>query len=210
MATKEVFGGSIVIYNNIMTEEQAKKVIATYEEVAATKGSNRVFEGAHIGAEGVPGGNFRSNLIMPIEPDPSIDEEWNHKLAEATDFVRERLAACVRDYSKQFDIEIAYDEGLQLLKYGPGKQYKAHADQGPGMMHRILSGVMYLNPTEYEGGSTYFVHHDVNVHPNTISLALFPANYAYLHQAKPVMSGTKYAIVTWFGMNDHIGGFHDH
>lgn len=206
-ATKEIFGGAIAIYKNIMTSEQAKKLIDTYESVSADPQSQTTLVGAGVGKENKDGGNVRSNLLMVIDPMPDNDEEWNLKLIDATSFVRERIAACVRDYSEEFGIEIAYDEGLQLLKYGPGKQYKAHMDQGPGMMYRMLSGVLYLNPTEYEGGSTYFLHHDVNVHPETISLALFPANYAYLHQAKPVMTGTKYAIVTWFGMNDIYGDF---
>jgi hypothetical protein len=206
-ATKEIFGGAIAIYNNIMTQEQAKKIINTYEEVSQDPDSQTTFVGAGVGAHNQDGGNVRSNLVMVIDPMPDNYEEWNQKLSDASGFVRERISACVRDYSQQFGIEIAYDEGLQLLKYGPGKQYRAHADQGPGMMYRVLSGVLYLNPTEYEGGSTYFLNYDVNVHPETISLALFPANYAYMHQAKPVMLGTKYAIVTWFGAPDIPGEF---
>ena len=114
-------------------------------------------------------------------------------------FIKEKLSICVRHYSSKYGVEIAFDEGLQLLKYGPGKQYKPHTDYGPGAEHRVLSGLIYLNPGEYLGGGTYFTNFDYLVDPQTPTLALFPSNYAYQHAARPVFDGFKYAIVTWFG-----------
>jgi predicted 2-oxoglutarate/Fe(II)-dependent dioxygenase YbiX len=195
--TKDIFGGAIAIYNDIFTKEQAAEIIAAYEAIDQDVTSQVSFQGAKVG-QGHDGGTVRSNQVMAIDS-CDIVSKTAKDMQTATELIRDRLGASVRDYCDSFDLHIAFDEGLQLLKYGPGKQYKAHCDRGPGHEYRTLSAVMYLNPSEYEGGSTYFVHHDVNIHPQTPSIALFPSDYAYLHQAKPVISGTKYAVVTWLG-----------
>jgi hypothetical protein len=118
---------------------------------------------------------------------------------QADSYIREIFVSCVNYYIEKYQVPINFDEGFQLLKYGPGKEYKPHADYGPGHEHRIVSGIIYLNPWEYEGGGTYFVNFKKNIKPKTPSIAIFPSNYAYLHTAKAVLSGKKYAIVTWMG-----------
>ena len=195
--TVSIFGGAIAIYNDIFTKDQALAIIQAYEAIDQDPNSTVCYQGAMVG-QGHDGGDVRSNQVMAIDA-CDIMSDTAKDMEEATGLIRDRLGAAVRDYCERFSLQIAFDEGLQLLKYGPGKQYKPHCDRGPGHEFRTLSAVMYLNPSDYEGGSTYFVHHDVNVHPATPSVALFPSDYSYLHQAKPVIAGTKYAVVTWLG-----------
>lgn len=196
--TVDTVGGAIQIFNNVFTKEEAQDLIRIFEEHAADKDCPVELSPASVGYKQEHGGLVRSNLTANVELSPEEYENFPI-LKEAIDLIRERFASCIRYYSEHFDIPIAYDEGLQLLKYGPGKEYKPHADQGPGHEHRVVSGIIYLNPDEYEGGGTYFLHYDVNLHPQTPSIAVFPSNYAYLHRAKAVLNGTKYALVTWLG-----------
>jgi predicted 2-oxoglutarate/Fe(II)-dependent dioxygenase YbiX len=82
-----------------------------------------------------------------------------------------------------------------MLRYKGGQQYKAHAD-GTTADGRSVSAIVYLN-NDYEGGEVEFVNFGVKIKPEPGMLLLFPSNYPYTHIAHPVISGTKYAIVTW-------------
>jgi predicted 2-oxoglutarate/Fe(II)-dependent dioxygenase YbiX len=105
----------------------------------------------------------------------------------------------VNDYRQHFNIEINQDEGLNMLRYEQTNKYDFHVDAYWGS-YRVLSGLIYLNPDDYQGGETFFKYFDVKVKPEKPSIVLFPSNYVYLHAAMPVEEGVKYILVTW--MND--------
>jgi predicted 2-oxoglutarate/Fe(II)-dependent dioxygenase YbiX len=54
--------------------------------------------------------------------------------------------------------------------------------------------VLYVNDN-YEGGEIYFPRFDLEVKPEAGDLVIFPSTYIYEHASKPIISGTKYAIV---------------
>lgn len=110
--------------------------------------------------------------------------------------IRPYMYECVKKYTSYYDIDVYSDEGLNLLKYESHDKYNFHTDHGPGLS-RAVSGLIYLNPGEYQGGGTTFKHFNYTVNPDSPSLVLFPSNYPYLHAADPVTSGVKYIIVTW-------------
>ena len=59
----------------------------------------------------------------------------------------------------------------------------------------MLSSVGYLNDN-YEGGELFFDKLNLKIKPKAGDLYLFPSAYIYSHAAMPVISGTKYSIVT--------------
>ena len=61
---------------------------------------------------------------------------------------------------------------------------------------RSVSAICYLND-DYEGGELEFVNFKLKIKPQAGMMILFPSNFAYMHIAHPVTSGTKYAMVTW-------------
>lgn len=133
---------------------------------------------------------YRSATLIDISAVFSNDIEW---------FV---IAKKIWEYGNQYAIEnlISFSnmEYLQFLHYKKNDGfYKKHVDAGPGSIDRIFSAVLYLNDIE-KGGETYFNKFDVSVHPKKGRLALFPANYAYEHEAKTPISNEKNVIVTWF------------
>jgi hypothetical protein len=195
----ETVAGVIDIYSGIFTKEISKKIIELFESADSNPLCPLSYSDARVGLND-HGGSIRSNLVMGIEEhNDKNGDECNCSLNEIILFIREKLSTFVRYYSSKYDIDIAFDEGLQVLKYSPGKQYKPHTDYGPGAEHRVLSGLIYMNPGEYLGGGTHFVNFDYTIDPKEPALALFPSNYAYQHSARPVFDGYKYAIVTWFG-----------
>lgn len=101
------------------------------------------------------------------------------------------------EYGKKYNAAFSAIEPIQMLHYPAGTGfYKPHADSGPGML-RIFSAILYLNDVE-NGGETYFNHFDISVKPKAGRLVLFPANYIYMHEARPLSDSDKYVIVTWF------------
>jgi Rps23 Pro-64 3,4-dihydroxylase Tpa1-like proline 4-hydroxylase len=88
-----------------------------------------------------------------------------------------------------------YHEQYQLLKYASGQKYSSHYD-GSSFNGRFISVVCYLNDG-YEGGSLFFKNQNVTIKPQKGDVVLFPSNYAFVHESLPVVSGTKYSLVTW-------------
>jgi len=128
-------------------------------------------------------------------------------LAISKEKIRPIMYDCVKKYCSYYDIHVASDEGLGLLKYESYDKYEFHTDYGPGM-NRTVSCLIYLNPREYEGGGTTFKHFNYTIDPDKPSLALFPSNYPYLHAADAVSKGKKYIIVTW--MTDQFNNLMGH
>ncbi len=168
--------------------------------------------------------SLASELVRMFDEDPSIN--WDKSLVSSHgheneartskqfNFEREMPIACsrvksifvecVNEYIKEFNVNITQDEGISLLKYDEANKYDYHID-ADWTIYRITSALIYLNPSEYEGGETHFDIMNVSIKPDKPSLVLFPSNYAYSHSAMPVTKGTKYIFVTW--MNDLPGGF---
>jgi predicted 2-oxoglutarate/Fe(II)-dependent dioxygenase YbiX len=106
------------------------------------------------------------------------------------------LAASSIPYTERYSIcEGIWHEPYTMLKYASGQEYKGHYDGHTGA-GRHISAICYLN-NEFEGGEIEFPHHNVRIKPEPGMLILFPSNFSFLHVAKPVSSGTKYALVTW-------------
>lgn len=204
--------GVVQIYENWLSDEQANNLIQLAETIHKEEVIPHRFEQAGIGKLQANGGDIRSNRLMPITNIARVPQEsgefrtalQNNKqnlylqMQNAVNLISEKLVQSVNDYRQEHEIDIGFDEGLTLLKYESGQYYKPHCDYA-AHNPRYLSALILLNPTEYEGGGTHFVHFDEEVKPTSPSLVLFPSNYAYSHTALPVDSGTKYAIVTWLG-----------
>lgn len=143
------------------------------------------------------GGNGPGNLKTYIRSSESVDLfRVDNKLAEET---RYHLTQCIKDYCSMFDIEVRNDEGFGVLKYESYDKYEYHVDSG-WETYRVVSALIYLNPTQYTGGETHFKHFNIGVKPEEPSIVLFPSNFSYLHAAMPIKSGKKYILVTW--LND--------
>lgn len=196
--TIDILGPCLEYFNNIITEEEAKFIIEAAEFYNDDKNHPWKYESATVGNLAIIDKFVRSNKTMFLkETDASKDTSY-----QAVEIIKQAVSKAVRYYTHKHNFQIEADEGFILLKYKTGTEYKPHYDSGIGkpFCDRTLSMVMYLNPEEYTGGETYFTNFDVSVNPKNIGLVLFPSNYAYTHQAMPVKSGTKYAVVTWLRM----------
>lgn len=151
-----------------------------------------------VGINGHTDQEVRTSYSMPFE----------REMPFAAEKVKSIMVACVNDYMNYFNINVTQDEGLDLLRYEINNKYDYHIDSD-WTMYRTVSMLIYLNPSDYEGGETHFEHFDINVKPEGPSVVIFPSNYIYRHSARPVTNGVKYVLVTWgndlpVGMNQNI------
>lgn len=107
---------------------------------------------------------------------------------------------------------VTHGEGIQVLHYGPGAEYKPHYDyfdpKEPGTPTILLRGgqrvgtvVMYLNTPE-RGGATTFPDIGLEVAPQKGNAVFF--SYAQplpstrtLHGGAPVIAGEKWIATKW-------------
>ena len=105
-------------------------------------------------------------------------------------------------------------EGLQMLRYEPGQEYKAHFDwfntDNPGSATHLKRGgqrvgttVVYLAAPE-AGGGTHFTSSGIEVFPNPGGAIFFAdvdlfgePDKRTLHAGKPVIQGTKIVLTYW-------------
>ena len=103
-------------------------------------------------------------------------------------------------------------EGLQVLHYGPGAEYKPHHDYfdpsepgTPTMLRRggqrVGTVVVYLNEPE-QGGATYFPETGLRIQPRRGNAVFFryaqpQAHTLTLHGGDPVLRGEKWIATKW-------------
>jgi hypothetical protein len=100
-----------------------------------------------------------------------------------------------KDYSSSFGITFSDHDNYQILKYGVGQKFTNHIDDSL-KHHRRISTVYYVNE-DYEGGEILFPRFNIQYKPKANEMLLFPSTYVYNHSVSPVISGTRYAIVSW-------------
>ncbi len=119
--------------------------------------------------------------------------------------IEARLAALV-------NWPVAHGEGLQILRYRPGAEYRPHHDYfdpshsgTPRILERggqrVGTLVMYLNTPE-SGGATTFPEVGLEVAPVRGNAVFFSYNRAHpstktLHGGAPVLAGEKWVATKW-------------
>ncbi|MCR8844929.1 2OG-Fe(II) oxygenase [Paenibacillus sp. SC116] len=110
--------------------------------------------------------------------------------------------------SQIMSIPIEHGDGLQVLQYTPGQEYKPHHDffaeaSRASTNNRISTLVMYLNDVE-EGGETTFPMLNLSVYPNKGTAVYFEyfydnqeLNESTLHAGTPVIKGEKWVATMW-------------
>lgn len=105
-------------------------------------------------------------------------------------------------------IPVAHGEGLHILNYKPGQEYKEHFDyfaatSKSAANNRICTVILYLNDVE-EGGETYFPKLNLSVLPKKGSAVYFEYFYTNqelneltLHGGAPVVQGEKWIATQW-------------
>jgi hypothetical protein len=100
---------------------------------------------------------------------------------------------------------------MSFRKWVPGDYQSAHSDIGRpdgevmftqrhsslSLHHNDFATVTYLNG-DFEGGEIYFEHYGVQIIPRPGLMIAFPSSHQYMHGVKPVISGNRYVITSFW------------
>jgi prolyl 4-hydroxylase len=125
-----------------------------------------------------------------------------------TDVKNNILTRVEKRVSAIMGIPIEHGEGLHILNYRPGQEYKEHLDyfaptSKAAKNNRISTLVLYLNDVE-EGGTTFFPKLNLTVCPQKGMAVYFEyfyndpiLNELTLHAGAPVVKGEKWIATQW-------------
>ncbi len=125
-----------------------------------------------------------------------------------TDIKNDILERVERRVSTIMGIPMEHGEGLHVLNYKPGQEYKEHFDyfaptSKAASNNRIATLVLYLNDVE-EGGSTFFPKLNFSMYPQKGMAVYFEyfyndqlLNELTLHGGAPVVKGEKWIATQW-------------
>jgi predicted 2-oxoglutarate/Fe(II)-dependent dioxygenase YbiX len=131
-------------------------------------------------------------------------DKQEQKLVDMYNAVYHRQLQAVTHYCSIFNIgELKYWESTNFVKYGVGQHFAQHVDHGYSY-NCTVSLVGWAND-DYEGGELEFGMWGLKIKPKSGDLLISPSNYMYPHASLPVLSGTKYSLVT---MLDYSEKYH--
>lgn len=122
----------------------------------------------------------------------SVDDS---PLGKLTKEFHKNLQICLKEYLKEYHLDIETFEKPQLLRYGIGQRFYDHIDDHQ-LFPRRISVTFYFNDN-YEGGEIEFPRFNIRVKANANQLLMFPSNHVYNHTVHPVTNGTRYVLVQW-------------
>ena len=171
----------IVILGNVLSDEECDELIRL---------SNDKMHRSKIGA---------THDVNEIRTSSSMFFQENEH--DTITNIEKRIASIM-------NIPIEHGEGIQILKYTPGQEYKAHFDFFTSTSkatnnNRISTMVMYLNDLEH-GGETFFPKLNFSVSPQKGMAVYFEyfyndkiLNELTLHGGAPVITGEKWVATQW-------------
>jgi hypothetical protein len=195
-------GPGIFVYRDLVPKHSIDKV----EEVLNDSSNMYFYQEAMVGY-GMKMPEYRDCFDFKykrsdIEHDNSDSGE---KLKSLWQELYDLKLPAVKNYCRSFNIgEVRYWEAMNFVKYGPGQHFQEHTDHGYSY-NCVVSLVGYPND-DYEGGELEFRLQKLKIKPRAGDLFVFPSNFMYPHKSLPVVSGTKYSIVT---MLDYSDKFHN-
>jgi prolyl 4-hydroxylase len=183
----------IVTFDDFLTDTEIDALITTvdggWERSTDTGSANEFGEVGRVLSQGRTSSNAWCRA--PCESNPYVQNILK-KIGEVTRVPRENY------------------ESFQVLRYEIGQAYNPHHDASASQVQlacgpRILTFFLYLSDVE-EGGETGFPQFGIKIKPKKGSALLWPSTLndnpehidgRTLHQAHPVVRGTKFAANTW-------------
>jgi len=157
-------------------------------------------QATHTQGKTAGGLNLDSKNSTDLSIRPHELELADHK--PVRDYI-DALYSCYTDYLKKWPflkttlarVEIG---SFNIQRYEPGGHFqKVHSERTTiATSHRVLAWMTYLNDVE-DGGSTRFVHQDLDIQPAKGRTLIWPAEWTHAHLGNVVNSGSKYIITGW-------------
>jgi len=129
-----------------------------------------------------------------------MSDSWIKKDSVFYTVVKSCFENVIVKYQKDFPLfSVARTTDFRINKYEIGGFMSRHVDNihhshGQQYGYPQVSALLYLND-DYEGGEFYVA--DKKFCPSKGSAIIFPSNFMFPHEAKSVIKGIRWSIVTW-------------
>jgi predicted 2-oxoglutarate/Fe(II)-dependent dioxygenase YbiX len=129
-----------------------------------------------------------------------MSDAWIKKESVFYTAVKACFEEVIVKYKTDFPLfSVGRTTDFRINKYGKGGFMSRHVDNihhshGQQYGYPQVSALLYLND-DYDGGEFYVA--DKKFCPIKGSAIIFPSNFMFPHEAKPVTKGTRWSIVTW-------------
>lgn len=193
------------IGNKIKTEDREINVVARLEEPLIVVLENVLSDEECDGLIELSKDKMNRSKI-------GVTHEVNEIRTSSSMFFQENeydiLTKIEKRISRIMNIPVEHGEGIQILKYTPGQEYKAHFDfftssSIAAKNNRISTIILYLNDVEH-GGETFFPKLNFSVSPRKGRAVYFEyfyndknLNELTLHGGAPVITGEKWVATQW-------------
>ncbi|MGM1034858.1 MAG: 2OG-Fe(II) oxygenase [Bacillota bacterium] len=193
------------IGNKIKTEDREINVVARLEEPLIVVLENVLSDEECDGLIELSKDKMNRSKI-------GVTHEVNEIRTSSSMFFQENeydiLTKIEKRISTIMNIPVEHGEGIQILKYTPGQEYKAHFDfftssSAAVKNNRISTIILYLNDVEH-GGETFFPKLNFSVIPRKGMAVYFEyfyndknLNELTLHGGAPVITGEKWVATQW-------------
>nr|WP_298926877.1 2OG-Fe(II) oxygenase [uncultured Erythrobacter sp.] len=155
--------------------------------------------------------NYAKQADAPWETTLASDDVWHGRLINPRSMspnvlrlmekIRKRTVAHIK---ADYDItDPVYADTLQLVRWRPGDNQKAHADceepngKPNATPWRAFASIIYLND-EYTGGGIYFPDRKLRPQIKPRTLAYFPSTNQYRHGVEAISSGLRYTMSCFY------------
>lgn len=122
--------------------------------------------------------------------------------SELTNFVNDLVFSYIKKLNLPWFRSCKKYTQLKFIKYDQLSQMELHCDHIQSIFaqdeHKgvpILSVICLLND-DYEGGELVFFE-DKILTPSQGDVIIFPSNFLFPHEVKPIKKGIRYSVVSW-------------
>ena len=194
---KEEIATGIVVYKNVIDAD-----FSLIEEIESAVNMGAIQWGvAYVRSDSTDEINpdQRDTQIIGVSYRDSFEEDLSDPVSSFDSILGkvffEAFDPIERDYKNDFGFATDWHDSYGILKYGVGQKFTNHIDDHTAF-HRRISFVYYAND-DYEGGEINFPRFGVSYKPKANEMIVFPSTYVYNHSVSEVVSGTRYAVVSW-------------
>lgn len=178
----------IHVFENSLSNELCDEIINEYEDDDWKKGT--------LGDYNIDLNIRTCDSIYISKPD--IIEKNKKSRREIDNLIFQSVSKNLFEYINIYSegkTNIQSDSGYSLLRYREGEYIGEHIDSS-SRSPRELSCSITLNDN-YTGGEFSFFKGELKYKLNKGDMLMFPSNFMYPHEVLPILSGTRYSIITW-------------
>lgn len=182
---KNIYSGDIDLVN--MIETLSSNGLLSWKDAQVKSGDENGINKNERDTKtiGIPFIDFSNNSLKNVA----------NNAIELSAMLRSIFYPVEQNYFNNYGINFSNHDSYGILKYGVGQKFVNHIDDHPDF-HRRISMIFYLND-DYSGGEINFPRFNISYKPNKNDMLIFPSTYVYNHSVSPVISGTRYAVVSW-------------